>query len=252
MSAMKLARIVLTFAFVAAAGPAMAQTRSALKPSPELFAADMYRLIQGLKAEGANERAVASAEAMYSHARETGLAGELSPDMQSFIQAQSTRDAETGKSLLEKMSPFDLGVAAYVLHNYSLAQKYWLALAQAGDVAAQVDVGLMYSNGQNGATQSDAETFKWYRQAATHGNEVAQENVATLYSEGRGVSKSPTQAYMWLSLAARQAVDDGHTASSVSLVRQRDKLAANLDPQVVDQALALAGRCAESQYRDCE
>lgn len=45
MSAMKLARIVLTFAFVAAAGPAMAQTRSALKPSPELFAADMYRLI---------------------------------------------------------------------------------------------------------------------------------------------------------------------------------------------------------------
>lgn len=240
--------LILVFAVTAA----MAETRSPLKPSPELMAADVTRLIEDLKAAKATDQQLAGAEALYNHMQATGLASELSPAMLSFIQATSAHDAATAKDLLAKMTPFELGEAAYILHNYGMAQKYWLPLAQAGDAQAEANVGLMYSGGNNGATQSDAESFKWYRLAALAGNEVAQENLATLNAEGRGVAKSPAQSYVWLSVAAAQAVKDGHTATSKSVVQQRDKLAAQLDSDALDHALSLAGRCSESQYKDCE
>lgn len=252
MSRTKLQAVVLAMAIAATAGSAAAEQRSALKPSPDLFAADIDKLIADLKAAKASEDQLNAAQAMYDSAKAIGLAADLSPTMQSFIQASASHDAGTAKDLLEKMGPFELGEAAYVVHNYASAQKYWLEPAQAGNVGAQINIGLMYSSGSFGATQSDGEAFKWYRLASIQGNEVAQENLAVLYEEGRGVPKNLTQAYVWLSLAAQQAVNDGHRATSVALIKHRDKFAQELDAAALDRALKLVSQCQASQYKTCE
>jgi TPR repeat protein len=244
--------MVIPIVFFGSIHLAVAQPRAPLKPSPDLFAADIGRLIGELEAAKASETQLNSARALYIHAKADGLSADLSPTMQLFIQASTNHDQAAATELLGKMSPFELGEAAYVSRNYGMAQKYWLPLAQSGDVAAQLNVGLMYSNGANGATQSDSETFKWYRLAATQGSEVAQENLAVLFQEGRGVTENPKQVFVWLSLAAEQAVSDGHNATSISLINRRDKFAQQLSPEDRDQALKLVTQCSASQYKDCE
>ena len=49
--------------------------------------------------------------------------------------------------------------------------------AQNGDVAAQFDLGLMYSNG-NGVPKDSSEAVKWFRKAAEHGNTSANSTSA--------------------------------------------------------------------------
>jgi hypothetical protein len=69
------------------------------------------------------------------------------------------------------------------------------------------------------------------------------------YAEGRGISKNPIQEFVWLSLAAQQAVKDVHNATSVSLIKRRDKFAQELNSEALDQPLKLVGQCSASQYK---
>ena len=74
--------------------------------------------------------------------------------------------------------------------------KWYRRAAEQGFAAAQTNLGFMYTNGR-GVAQSDTEAFKWYRRAADQGFAIAQSNLGFMYANGRGVPKDLTQAYMW-------------------------------------------------------
>ena len=79
--------------------------------------------------------------------------------------------------------------------------------AQAGDADAQVDLGLMYDQGQ-GVPQNYAEALKWYRKAADQGDATAQYNVGVMYDHGQGVPQNHAEAAKWFRKAAAQGISD--------------------------------------------
>ena len=60
---------------------------------------------------------------------------------------------------------FQKGLAAAQAGDFATALKEWKPLAEAGDVDAQYNLGIMYDNGY-GVPQDYAEAVKWYRLAA--------------------------------------------------------------------------------------
>lgn len=117
------------------------------------------------------------------------------------------------------------------------------ARAEAGDDYAQTWLGDMYENGE-GVVQNYQEAVKWYRLAATYGNSSAQVNLGIMYAKGRGLLQSYQRAYVWFSVAAA----NGHPNAQ----RNRDIASERLTPQELEQAQALATRCFESNYQDCD
>jgi hypothetical protein len=78
-----------------------------------------------------------------------------------------------------------------------------LAKAKAGDVVAQVQLGVAYDHG-DGVPQDHAKAAGWWRKAAKQGNAAAQFNLGQAYLLGRGVAKDYSQAYIWYRKAAEQ------------------------------------------------
>ncbi len=103
----------------------------------------------------------------------------------------------------EKDILFQAGVNAYNRGDYETALKKFLPLAKQGLAAAQLNLGLMYANGQGGP-QDYTEARKWYRRAADQGAAGAQHNLGVMYYEGQGGPKDYVLASMWLTLAAAQ------------------------------------------------
>jgi TPR repeat protein len=126
--------------------------------------------------------------------------------------------------------------------NFSEAARWYLKLAQQGDVRAQTTLGLMYIRGYGvqkdpasayrwwsfaaaandpgaqynlgtllrrgeGVQQDFAQAAKWFRQAAQRGHVQAQHDLGMLYHEGQGVEKDPRWAYYWIKVAALQGDD---------------------------------------------
>ena len=80
--------------------------------------------------------------------------------------------------------------------------------AKAGDLRAQVDVGLAYENG-TGVSQDSNEAVKWYIESAKQGNPPAQVNIGRCYLQGIGVSKDPSKAADSYLKAAEQGWPSG-------------------------------------------
>ncbi len=76
-------------------------------------------------------------------------------------------------------------------------------VAYAGDVNAQVHLGVIYLTG-DGVTKDDAEAVKWLRKAADQDSPLAERYLAEMYFKGRGVPADNEQAAKWLRLAAEQ------------------------------------------------
>jgi TPR repeat protein len=77
------------------------------------------------------------------------------------------------------------------------------AKAEAGDAAAQAQLGRLYAKGE-GVTNSYAEAAKWYRRSADQGNSDGQFGLGELYEAGRGVNQDPNEAVKYYRLAADQ------------------------------------------------
>jgi TPR repeat protein len=86
--------------------------------------------------------------------------------------------------------------------------KRFLAAANAGDPAAQCNVGVLYLRGE-GVPKDPVQAELWFRRGALQGNVNAQVNLAYLYATGPGVSKDPAEAAKWY----RAAAEAGHLAS---------------------------------------
>jgi hypothetical protein len=99
--------------------------------------------------------------------------------------------------------PFEDGDAAFQRGDYATALKFWLPLANQGNAAAQNNIATMYHAGQ-GVTQSDAIAAQWLVKAANNGNSDAQYSLGLAYSSGQGAPQSDAQAAAWYLKAANQ------------------------------------------------
>jgi TPR repeat protein len=86
------------------------------------------------------------------------------------------------------------------------AHRWWSFAAAANDPGAQFNLGLSYASG-DGVTQDFARAAQWYDKAAQRTHVQAQFNLGMLYFEGKGVVKDPLRAYFWVKVAALQGDD---------------------------------------------
>lgn len=98
---------------------------------------------------------------------------------------------------------FDAGTAAYDAGDYATAIAEWQPLAEAGDTAAQLAMGILHENGR-GVPRDNVQAAAWYQRAADGGHPIAQFNLGNLYQQGLGVERDPAQAVYWWTLAADQ------------------------------------------------
>src|SRR5581483_5480051 len=98
---------------------------------------------------------------------------------------------------------FAAGVAAYEKKDYATAFKEFQEEANAGNAAAQFNLGMLYHDGL-GTPQDFAEAAVWLRKAAEQGYAKAQHNFGAILAKGDGVKRDYEQAYVWMSLCASQ------------------------------------------------
>jgi len=75
--------------------------------------------------------------------------------------------------------------------------------AQQGDASAQNNLASAYFTG-NGVSKDATKAVYWFRKAAEKGNIAAQSNLAYCYQEGVGIGKDLKQAFVWQKKAAEQ------------------------------------------------
>ena len=98
---------------------------------------------------------------------------------------------------------FDAAVEAYERGDYATALAGFQNYAEQGNATAQLNLGVMYANGE-GVPKDDAEAVRWFRLAAEQGYAAAQLNLGVMYDNGRGVPEDDVTAYAWLNIAAEQ------------------------------------------------
>jgi hypothetical protein len=101
--------------------------------------------------------------------------------------------------------PVELGAEAAARGDYATALRLWRPLADQGNAAAQVRLGMFYENGR-GVPRDYAEAARWYRKAANQGVADAQANLGYLYENGHGVPQDYAEAARWVRMAAEQGV----------------------------------------------
>ena len=71
-----------------------------------------------------------------------------------------------------------------------------LSRAEAGDAAAQVELGNRYFFGET-VPKNESEAFGWYLRAATAGSDAGMVNVASCYRRAEGVPEDLSHAIAW-------------------------------------------------------
>ena len=86
--------------------------------------------------------------------------------------------------------------------------QWYRRAAEQGNADAQVNLGLMYANGQ-GVRQDYTQAVQWCRRAAEQGHAGAQFNLGVMYAEGRGVRQDLALAQEWFGKACQNGDQDG-------------------------------------------
>ncbi len=87
--------------------------------------------------------------------------------------------------------------------DYKKAAKWFYKSAEQGHIEAQVNLAIMYQQG-DGVKQSYKNAAEWYQKAAEQGDAEAQNHLALMYQDGLGVEKSYEKAAEWHRKAAEQ------------------------------------------------
>ncbi len=88
--------------------------------------------------------------------------------------------AETG----EPQALFDFGAYFYQQRNYASAREWWGKAAAAGMVRAQIQLAMLYRDG-DGGPQDKTEAARWFRKAAEQGDAAAQNEMGVSLLERR-------------------------------------------------------------------
>ncbi len=87
--------------------------------------------------------------------------------------------------------------SAYKAGNFAEAFSIWNPLAKQGDANAQNNLAMLYVNGR-GVEKNSGEAVRWLQKSVDQGNASAQVNLGTLYATGDGVDKNIFTAYqLW-------------------------------------------------------
>ena len=116
--------------------------------------------------------------------------------------------------------------------------------AEKGDVAAQVQLGVIYYNGQ-GVPQDYAEAVRWYRKAADQGDAIAQTYLGVVNEQGRGVLRDYVEAVRWYRKAAEQGFADAQSALGVMYEMGRGAPQDNVEAHMWMNLAAARARDAE-------
>ena len=101
---------------------------------------------------------------------------------------------------------YELGYKYFSDKNYAEALKWYTLSAEQGLAQAQLNLGVMYSNGY-GVSRDYAEAVNLYRKAADQSYAPAQFNLGVMYSSGYGVSRDYAEAVnLWLKAAEQGLV----------------------------------------------
>ncbi|KAG0319660.1 hypothetical protein BGZ97_001712 [Linnemannia gamsii] len=76
--------------------------------------------------------------------------------------------------------------------------------AESGDAAAQIHLGDIYCDPENGIEQDYSLAMEWYKKAAAQDNTTAQYKLGYLYEKGFGVPQDDVQAFEWYLKSAEQ------------------------------------------------
>lgn len=112
---------------------------------------------------------------------------------------------------------FSDGAAAARSGDFPAALAIWQPLAEAGDKAAQHNLGYAYDNGL-GMEADDTQAAYWYQLAADQGVAASQVNLALLYARGSGVAQSYEKSFYLLQLAADQGDAGGQYNLGIAYV----------------------------------
>jgi TPR repeat protein len=69
-------------------------------------------------------------------------------------------------------------------------------------IRAEIHLAVLYRDGGKGFPRDMAQAAAWYRKAAEQGDPGAQGTLGMLYTVGQGVERNDVEAYYWLDLAA--------------------------------------------------
>jgi TonB family protein len=92
----------------------------------------------------------------------------------------------------------------YLQGDHKLAAKQLTPLAEAGDIRAEKDLGIIYESGGGGMNPNFTTAARWMQPAAEGGDEEAQFRLGGMYTYGFGVQKDTKAAYRWYRAAAEQ------------------------------------------------
>ena len=99
---------------------------------------------------------------------------------------------------------FEDGLRAFRAGEPGRAHDIWLPLAGEGDAAAQYSLGKLFEHGEGPIHQDLTKAVHWYKSAAAQGLPAAQNNLALMYAQGRGVSGDLGRAIqLWRAAADR-------------------------------------------------
>jgi hypothetical protein len=124
--------------------------------------------------------------------------------------------------------------------DYAGAIRLWRPLAEAGDVNAAYNMGVMYDEG-HGVSKNDGQAAIWYRRAADKGMGPAMLNLVALIANHARTPADLVPAYMWLVIAQANAPEvradvDRDMSRMMSLmsyrqITQAENLARNWKPR---------------------
>ena len=134
------------------------------------------------------------------------------------------------------------GLDANESSDDTIALREWTALAEQGNLAAQVRLGDIYRYGR-GVQRNYRTAVKWYTQAAEQGCTVAQFGLGNMYKNGQGIARDDVYAYMWLNLAA--------SGGDPKVFELKNELAERMTAAQIVQAQKRAHECAGRNYRGC-
>lgn len=90
-----------------------------------------------------------------------------------------------------------------VTQDYQQAAAWYDRAAKQGNIAGELHLADLYRDGRGKAFARDpAQAAALYRKAADQGDAGAQGTLGMLYTLGLGVPRSDVEAYFWLDLAA--------------------------------------------------
>ena len=101
------------------------------------------------------------------------------------------------------MEIYKKALAAKRRGDYTTAVRLYEVASKQGHIYAQVNLALMYFNGNN-ITKNYKAAIKWFTIAANSGNKRAQSNLGVIYRQGMGVETNMSLSFKYTKLAAIQ------------------------------------------------